>query len=104
MTGMPMWAHSTGLHNEIVYRADTLQLPKELQHDTAHSPELHVDFVFDRQARPHIILSCKSLTGPALGLPTVHPGLERNLERDLNRGGAIVGEEGPGELAGSHTG
>ncbi|KAL3915417.1 MAG: hypothetical protein SGPRY_007226 [Prymnesium sp.] len=27
-------------------------------------------FVFDRQARPHLILTCRSLTGKALGLPS----------------------------------
>eukprot|EP00966_Prymnesium_polylepis_P177805 4117489-Prymnesium_polylepis.1 len=55
-----MWAHSAGF-DEIVFREETLQLPD--------ASVLPVEMVFDRQARPHIILSCKALTGPALGLP-----------------------------------
>ena len=62
------WAHSAGF-NEIIFRDSELQLSTHLQ-DAVHTPVLRVEMVFDRQARPHIILSCKALTGRALGLPS----------------------------------
>ena len=52
---------------EIVLSAETLELGPELR-AAMPLPSVDMQFVFDCQARPHLILSCKALTGPALGL------------------------------------
>jgi len=63
--------HSFGLGSDIVFRAEKVELPSELR-DVLVLPvpnnKLGVEFVFDRQARPHLILTCPQLTGDALGV------------------------------------
>ena len=56
------WAHSTGLGSEIVLREEVVEVPAELR-DAVSSETLHIEYVFDRQARPHLILTCGQLTG-----------------------------------------
>lgn len=63
--------HAMGLVPELVYREETLDLPHDVldvQKGVNLPTSLHVQFVFDFQARPHVILAVKDLTGPALGL------------------------------------
>jgi len=63
------WAHSFGLGSDIVFRAERLELTAELRDVLLVSNDkLAVEFVFDRQARPHLILTCNQLTGDALGV------------------------------------
>ena len=63
------WAHSFGLGSDVVFRVEKLELTDELR-DVLPVPnnKLDVEFVFDRQARPHLILTCHQLTGDALGV------------------------------------
>ena len=63
--------HAMGLVPELVYREETLDLPHDVldvRKGVNLPTSLHVQFVFDFQARPHVILAVKELTGPALGL------------------------------------
>jgi len=60
------WTRPGGLGKEIVYRRSTLALRTDLH---VRPPPLAVDFVFDRQARPRIILTCPSLTMRTLNTP-----------------------------------
>lgn len=57
---------------ELVYREETLDLSQDgldVRKAAANLPaSLPVQFVFDWQARPHVILAVKNLTGPVLGL------------------------------------
>ena len=52
---------------ETVLSEETLELGPEIQ-AAIGMPSIDMQFIFDRQARPHLILSCKALTGTALGL------------------------------------
>jgi hypothetical protein len=78
---MASWTHSTGLGNELVLREERLDLPADL-HEAARASTLHIAFVFDRQARPHVILSCKALTSLHLGVARDKPSFW-DLPHDL---------------------
>ena len=63
------WAHSAGLGRDIVFREENIELTPELCDALpVRSNKLEVEFVFDRQARPHLILTCNQLTGDSLGV------------------------------------
>lgn len=65
------WAHSGGLGSDLVLREEAVELMPELRDAfpaVANITKLEVDFVFDRQARPHLILICDQLTDESLGL------------------------------------
>lgn len=54
---------------ELVFREETLDLSQDGLEAAANlGASLPVQFVFDWQARPHVILAVKNLTGPVLGL------------------------------------
>ena len=60
------WSHSAGLGTEIIYCEEKLEIPPNLLNSASF---LKVDLVFDRQARPRVILTSRALTGPAVGVP-----------------------------------
>ena len=60
------WSHSAGLGTEIIYCEEKLEIPPNLLNSASL---LKVDLVFDRQARPRVILTSRALTGPAVGVP-----------------------------------
>jgi len=58
-----------GLVAERLHRAEMLELSSDLLEVGLGLPRfLQVEFVFDFQARPHVVLAIKALTGPALGV------------------------------------
>ena len=55
--------HAMGLVPELVYREETLDLPHDVldvRKGVNLPTSLHVQFVFDFQARPHVILEKSS--------------------------------------------
>ena len=64
--------HSEGLGGETVFRQGTIEAPPALR-DALRNSKLEVHFVFDRQPRPHLVLTCKQLTGKTLGTAPRRP-------------------------------
>eukprot|EP00900_Chrysochromulina_parva_P008119 jgi/Chrpa1/17308/Chrysochromulina_OHIO_Genome00023790-RA len=56
-----------GGHNEILFREEVVELTADVR-DALHGlNNVNVNFVFDRQVRPHLILTCRQLDGNTLG-------------------------------------